>query len=66
MEIAQSALLQEKGIPNNYQAWYVSVGEHRVAPKWLVSQLTNLSVSEFTTSEARRLLAQLGVEVKRK
>jgi hypothetical protein len=47
----------------NYQVWYVQVDEKRVAPKWLVSQLTGLPVSSFHSGEARRMLQQLGVEV---
>lgn len=49
-----------------YQSWYIEVDDRRVAPKWLVSQLTGLPVSAFGSSEARRVLAQLGVEVRRK
>lgn len=49
-----------------YQSWYIEVDNRRVAPKWLVSQLTGLPVSAFGSSEARRALAQLGVEVRRK
>lgn len=48
-----------------YQAWYVQVDDRRVAPKWLVSQLTGLPVNSFHTGEARRVLQQLGIEVKR-
>ena len=49
----------------NFQAWYVSVDGERVSPKWLVSQITGLPVSAFHSSEARRVLAQLGFKVKR-
>ena len=49
----------------NFQAWYVSVDGERISPKWLVSQITGLPVSAFHSSEARRVLAQLGFEVKR-
>lgn len=50
---------------DSYQSWYVPIGNRRVAPKWLVSQLSGLPVSVFTTGEALRLLAQLGVAVER-
>jgi hypothetical protein len=49
----------------NFQSWYVVVGNERVAPKWLVSQITGLPVSNFSTKEALRLLVQLGIEVNR-
>jgi hypothetical protein len=44
---------------------YVLLDGQRVAPKWLVSQLTNYPVGSFTTDKARRLLGQLGIEVHR-
>ena len=46
-----------------YQVWYVQIGSQRVPLKWLVSQLTGLSVSNFHTNEARRFIRQLGIEV---
>jgi hypothetical protein len=48
----------------SYHTWYVQVDDQRVAPKWLVSQLTGLPVGSFHSGEARRVLQQLGVEVK--
>jgi len=65
LHIARQALQAGRGISDNYQAWYVAIDSYRVAPKWLVSQLTGLPVGQFTTSSARRLLAQLGIQVKR-
>lgn len=49
----------------NFQSWYVVVGTERVAPKWLVNQITGLPVNNFSTKEALRLLVQLGIEVNR-
>jgi hypothetical protein len=63
LEVARVALAEGRGNPGNYQAWYVQVDGQRVGPKWLVSQLTSLPVSAFGAREARRILAQLGVEV---
>jgi hypothetical protein len=57
------ALAKGEGNPGSYQSWYVPVDGHKVAPKWLVSQLTGLPASAFVTDEARRVLAQLGVKV---
>lgn len=65
IDIASQALAKEKGDPFGYQAWYVPINGHRIAPKWLVSQLTGLSVGSFHTDEARRVLAQLGIRVLR-
>ena len=62
MAAARSALAQEQNIPK-YQVWYVQVDGQQVPPKWLVNQLTGLSVNAFHTSEARRVLQQLRIEV---
>src|SRR5262249_2777180 len=48
-----------------YQSWYVQVDGHRVSPKWLVHQLTEIPVGEFHSDEARRVLQQLGIVVHR-
>ncbi len=64
LDVARSALAKEKGNSASYQSWYVLVDEQRVSPKWLVSQLTGLPVSAFHSSAARRILVQLGLEVK--
>jgi hypothetical protein len=61
--IARSALSEGRGMSDCYYSWYIQVDNQRIAPKWLVSQLTGLPVSAFVSSEARRFLAQLGVEV---
>lgn len=63
MSLAQKALAEGKGQSSSYQSWYVLINEQKVGPKWLVSQLTNLSVSAFQTSDALRVLAQLGIKV---
>lgn len=63
LEIARQALAEGRGDPNRYHSWYVQMDDRRVAPKWLVSQLAGLPVSAFVTDEARRVLAQLGIEV---
>ncbi|MBN1139720.1 MAG: hypothetical protein JXM73_24320 [Anaerolineae bacterium] len=63
LEAARQALAQGLGDPDNYHAWYVEVGEYRVAPKWLASQLTGLPVSRFHSQEARRVCTLLGMQV---
>lgn len=63
LAIARRALHEGAIGVDAYHSWYVRVDDRRVAPKWLVSQLTGLSVSAFSTGDARRLLSQLGVDV---
>lgn len=64
LDLARQALAEGKANSTSYQSsWYVLVDEQRVSPKWLVSQLTGLAVSDFHSSAARRMLVQLGVEV---
>lgn len=64
MKVAHEVLLSERaGASTSALTWYVTVGEHRVGPKWLMSKVTGLPVSAFHTDEARRVLKQLGVDV---
>lgn len=42
--------------------WVARFETNELPVKWLMSQLSGLPVSEFTTSEALRVLAQLGIE----
>nr|WP_275974366.1 DUF6884 domain-containing protein [Argonema galeatum] len=65
LDVARQALAEGKGNPASYQSWYVLVGDRRVSPKWVVSLLTGLPVSDFHSSAARRMLQQLGVEIYR-
>jgi len=65
LDIARCALAQGQGDPTNYQSWYTLVDGQRVAPKWLVSQLTGLPVSTFQAREARNVLQRLGIGVYR-
>jgi hypothetical protein len=57
------ALARDEGKPEAFSTWYVDLDGRRVAPKWLVSVLTDLPVSAFTTGQARSALERLGVEV---
>lgn len=50
---------------SRFQAWYVQAGDEKVAPKWLVSELTGIPVSDFRTAGARRVLDQIGIELQR-
>ena len=62
---AADALVEGWGDPERYESWCVPVDGSCVAPKWLVSRISGLPVGAFTTDDARRLLARLGVEVRR-
>jgi hypothetical protein len=65
IEAARDGLADDPAGACRYHAWYVSVDNSRVAPKWLVGRLTGVSVRAFGTDQARRVLARLGVEVLR-
>ena len=62
MDIARLGLAVDRQLPPS-QVWYVPVDKQQVPVKWLVSQLTGLPVHAFHTSEARRVLHQLAIEV---
>jgi hypothetical protein len=62
-QIGREAIAAEVDDPYNFKRWYVLIDETRVSPKWLVSQMTNLPVSNFDASAARRVLKALGVSV---
>ena len=64
LEVARKALADKHTVANRYYSWYVPVDGQRIAPKWLVSQVTGLPVSDFHSQEARRVLQQLSVEVR--
>lgn len=64
-DAATEALAERWGDPERYESWCVPVNGRCVAPKWLVSWISGLPVGAFTTDDARLLLAQLGVEVRR-
>lgn len=59
-DIIRQALIRGEGKPYSYQTWYVLIGGQKVAPKWVVSQLTGLPVSAFHSQSARRILQELG------
>lgn len=61
------ALVREKvknaNSATNFHSWFAAIDNLRVSPKWVVSQLTGLSVGSFHSDEARRVLQQIGIEV---
>lgn len=65
IEVARKAIPLRGNKAMQCQSWYVQIDHQSIAPKWLVSQITGLPVNRFSTEEARRVLTQLGVKVKR-
>lgn len=66
IEIANKFLDSEPAKSQNFRDWYVNIGEMKVSPKWLASRISRIPVSKFTSGEARRTLAQLGLKSHRK
>jgi len=65
IELVRQKLNQHVSNAYTYQSWYIEIDNHKIAPKWLINQITNLPVSSFNTSDAIRVLTKLGFEVKR-
>ena len=63
LDVARQVLATQDQRATRYQSWYVQVDDQRVAPKWLVSQITGLPVSSFHTGNAKKLLRELGIPV---
>lgn len=68
--LSRDTILQEAKVlatkddgARRFQTRYVEVDGERIAPKWLVSMLTDIPVSDFRTSDAVRVLSSLGIEV---
>jgi hypothetical protein len=66
IETANKFLENELKQSQNFRNWYVNIDNQRVSPKWLISKISGLPVSDFTSGEARRTLAQLGLKSHRK
>jgi hypothetical protein len=62
---ARQALAFDSHGCDRFYSWYVVLDGKRIAPKWLVSQLTGLRAGAFTTDEALRALAELGIAAHR-
>jgi hypothetical protein len=65
LEIARAGLRDKPALAGRFQTWFVPVDGDRVAPKWLVSELSGLPVGKFRTADALRVLSGLGVETKK-
>ena len=60
IEKINNVLTVDVEIPK-YNIWYIQVDDKKVPLKWVVNQLTGLPVNSFHTTEARRVLEQLGI-----
>jgi uncharacterized protein DUF6884 len=65
LDIARQSLSNRPRKAVAHHSWYVSVDGERASPKWLVGLLTGLPAGAFHSDEARRVLRQLGIEVRR-
>ncbi len=65
LELAREALQSSPSIAKRSRQWYVSIGDEKVSPKWLISLITGIPTSKFDASAARRVLKTLGIEVHR-
>lgn len=65
LALARRALRREAEVATRIHSWYVPFERKKLSPKWLVGKLTGLSVNSFATDEARRVLTQLSIEVRR-
>ncbi len=61
MTRARSALAINSTGADNFTSWYALIDDHRVSAKWLVRTISGLPLGAFSTSDARRVLAQLGI-----
>jgi hypothetical protein len=62
LEKAQIELGKNESGADCFREWYVEIENRQISPKWLVSKLTGLPVSDFTSGEARRFLNRLGIQ----
>lgn len=62
ISLAREGLARGDPAAANWQTWYVPVDDRKqVAVKWLVAELTGLSVSQFRTADALRVLRFWGI-----
>ena len=61
--VALTAAPRAGSAVTRFRDWYVEFDGQRMSPKWLVSELFEVSVRQFQAHDARRVLAQLGIQV---
>lgn len=64
LDKARMALETDAEQASRFHSWYVDVDGQRISPKWLVGKLTGLSVSDFHTETAKRVLNAIGIDVR--
>ncbi len=62
IETANKFLESELEQSQNFRDWYVNIDGLKVSPKWIVSRISGIPVSDFTSGRARRVLTQLGLK----
>jgi hypothetical protein len=62
---ARQALAANSRGCDRFHSWYILLDGRRIAPKWLMTQLSGLPTSAFTTQEALWVLAHIGIVVHR-
>lgn len=60
--LAEQALQSDGHNAHRFINWYVNINGQKISPKWVVGKISGLSVSEYTTGEAIRVLHRLGIE----
>jgi hypothetical protein len=63
LTIARERLTADLKAAMRFQTKFVRIDQYRIAPKWLVRQLTGVPVSRFRTAEACRVLNAFGLRV---
>ena len=61
-------LIAASGLPPealNFKDWHVQVDDYRVSVKWLFHLITGVDQGDFITTDARRYLGKIGIEVRR-
>ena len=65
IKIGREKLVTSPAGARRFESWRVHLDGEFVAPKWLISVVTGLSVSKFRTADALRVLTALGVRADR-
>jgi hypothetical protein len=55
VELAKRKISEDPIGASRFESWYVRLGEQSIAPKWLLSVLTNVPVSKFGSAQIRVL-----------
>lgn len=61
--VLQKAVQASERRSSSFQSWYTEVDGELVSLKWAVSQLSGLSVADFHTDDAKRVLQRFGFTI---